>query len=131
MAAVVIDLRGLDGQMLDDNHDLGKRPRPDPGSAPRRWPGIAHATELTTVRARLSFALCDGVGGSFLGSLAAEYLGEHLCRWMWDKGTSGRSGGAENLQRDLDAFLRDLIPAARQRVAEYPLHEVLAPLLRD
>ena len=33
---------------------------------------------------RLAFAVCDGVGGSFLGHLAAQFLGEHLVAFLWD-----------------------------------------------
>ena len=31
----------------------------------------------------LSFAVCDGVGQSFMGDLAAQLLGEHLVDWLW------------------------------------------------
>src|ERR1051326_1043566 len=32
---------------------------------------------------RLAFAVCDGVGASFLGQLAAQFLAEHLVDWLW------------------------------------------------
>ena len=32
---------------------------------------------------RVTFALCDGVGQSFMGELAARFLGERLVDWLW------------------------------------------------
>lgn len=36
---------------------------------------------------RLAFALCDGVGSSFFGGLAAQILGEKIIQWLWDDET--------------------------------------------
>src|SRR5690349_24469105 len=32
----------------------------------------------------LTFAVCDGVGQSFMGDLAARLLGDALVDWLWD-----------------------------------------------
>lgn len=32
---------------------------------------------------RVTFALCDGVGQSFMGEVAAHYLGDRLVDWLW------------------------------------------------
>jgi hypothetical protein len=34
---------------------------------------------------RLVFALCDGVGESFYGDLAASFLGDRLAEWLWNE----------------------------------------------
>src|SRR5574341_234526 len=31
------------------------------------------------------FSLCDGVGLSYLGNLAAEFLGSQFLEWLWNK----------------------------------------------
>lgn len=77
---------------------------------------------------RLAFAVCDGVGGSFLGNLAAQFLGQHLTDWLW---RTAALGSAEDLKRELSRFLHDLVPPAREGIARYPLPHHLPSLVRE
>jgi hypothetical protein len=76
---------------------------------------------------RLAFAVCDGVGGSFLGHLAAQFLGDHLVAWLWD---SAAPRSDAELQDGLSRFLEGLVAEARQWIGSYPLPKTLSPLLR-
>ncbi|MFN3763249.1 MAG: protein phosphatase 2C domain-containing protein, partial [Anaerolineae bacterium] len=76
---------------------------------------------------RLAFALCDGVGQSFYGDLAARLLGDALVDYLWEL----HPADSEALREDLAAFLDRLVEAASAQVAAYPLPEGLPPMLRQ
>src|SRR6185369_15789209 len=61
---------------------------------------------------RLSFAVTDGVGSSFLGDVAAQILAAHLTDWL-----APRPRGTGRYDQDLDAFLRELSREVVDRVA--------------
>lgn len=61
------------------------------------------------------FAVCDGVGLSFHGDVAAAFLGEKLCEWL-EKQANQDGWNELELQSALSAFLSDLIPEATNEV---------------
>jgi serine/threonine protein phosphatase PrpC len=74
---------------------------------------------------RLTFAVTDGVGSSFLGDVAAQILAAHLTDWL-----------APVRHRDpfddvLEAFLRELSRDMVDRVASWPLPESVSGLVRS
>jgi Protein phosphatase 2C len=75
---------------------------------------------------RLTFAVTDGVGSSFLGDVAAQILAAHLTDWL-----APRPRGTAAFERDLDAFLRELSREVVDRVANWPLPESLSGLVRS
>jgi len=77
---------------------------------------------------RLAFAVCDGVGGSFLGNLAARFLGDHLVEWLWEHPSVAQ---AEQFQRELFRHLRELVGPASRLIENYPLPRGLQPIVRD
>jgi hypothetical protein len=77
---------------------------------------------------RLGFVICDGVGGSFLGNLAARLLGEHLVEWLWN---TDLSASDRVFEHDLSAFLKELVVPASELIARYRLGDSLSPIVRD
>lgn len=77
---------------------------------------------------RLAFAVCDGVGGSFLGNLAARFLGDQLVRWLWEYPALVKT---ERIQFDLSRLLRELIGPASHLIENYPLPKDLPPIVRE
>ncbi len=77
----------------------------------------------------LAFALCDGVGQSFFGDLAARFLGEALVNWLWSD--LPRGAQARDLRRTLDAFLYALIPEATALVGSQAIPERAPSLLKE
>jgi hypothetical protein len=73
------------------------------------------------------FAVCDGVGASFLGHLAAQFLGVQLVEWLWK--SPAFESDAE-FQYQLARFLNGLVSPARQSVERYRLSASLPPLVR-
>lgn len=60
---------------------------------------------------RLALVLCDGVGQSFFGNLAARFLGDRLIEWLWALPADATQGSdadgaklAERLFNDLHAW---------------------------
>lgn len=77
---------------------------------------------------RFSFALCDGVGQSFYGELAARILGDKLLKWAWNLNFELHDDQIqENLRRDLDALTNE----ASQMVRGYSIPEHVASMLRN
>lgn len=75
-----------------------------------------------------TFALCDGVGQSFLGDLAARYLGIQLVGWL----KMAQRGLDVNEYRSLlGAQLASLALEAKAEVQRFPLPESISPMLRD
>ena len=77
---------------------------------------------------QLVFAVCDGVGGSFLGNLAARFLGDHLIEWLSVYPSLVKT---EQLQRDLSRCLRELVGSASHLIENYPLPNDLPPIVRE
>jgi hypothetical protein len=75
---------------------------------------------------RLTFAVTDGVGSSFLGDVAAQILAAHLTDWL-----APRPRGTGRYDQELDAFLRELSREVVDRVANWPLPESVSGLVRS
>jgi hypothetical protein len=75
----------------------------------------------------ISFAVCDGVGQSFCGHLAAEFLGSELVEWLGELDPVSDEG---SLASRVTSFLNELISISQQRVLEYALPANLPPLVK-
>src|SRR5690349_14118824 len=60
---------------------------------------------------RLAFALCDGVGQSFYGDVAARHLGDALLDWLWQLPISH---DGDRIGAEMAAFLASLTPSASE-----------------
>jgi hypothetical protein len=78
--------------------------------------------------ADLAFAVCDGVGQSFMGDVAARSLGDGLIDWLWKL---KRPQSAEAFSRDTAAALTALCATSGKLVAEYKLPESLPPIVKQ
>jgi hypothetical protein len=78
--------------------------------------------------ADLVFAVCDGVGQSFMGDVAARSLGDGLIDWLW---TLQRPQSAEAFSRDTTNALNALCTTSGKLVAEYKLPESLPPIVKQ
>lgn len=75
------------------------------------------------------FALCDGVGQSFYGNLAARLLGDALVAWLWDELPAG--GDEASISEALNARLLALTAQATEIVQRHPLPADLAAIHRE
>ncbi len=91
-------------------------------------PGLAYLALRRSERT-LAFALCDGVRESFLGHLAACFLGEALVQWLWAEPPSGFH--SDGLAVALADQLRAWAGPAADLVGREPLPEGLADPERD
>jgi serine/threonine protein phosphatase PrpC len=73
---------------------------------------------------RVSFAVTDGVGSSFLGDVAAQILAIQLADWF-----AGSPGGDE-VTSTVDRYLHQLSKDVAERVANWPLAESVPALIR-
>lgn len=78
---------------------------------------------------QLAFALCDGVGQSFYGDLAARILGDALVRRLWARPADVHQG--ETFDIDLDRILEQLTTAASAAVSAQALPAAAPPMLRE
>jgi len=75
-----------------------------------------------------SFALCDGVSQSFLGDLAARFLGVNLLDWL----NTVQRGLDENAYRNqLNLHLANLALEAEAEVRNITLPDSISPMLRE
>jgi hypothetical protein len=79
--------------------------------------------------AKFVFALCDGVGQSFFGDLAARLLGDRLVEWLWDEVPTGLDEREVHL--GLSQALVQLIGIATQQVQAHRMPDNLPPLVED
>ena len=79
---------------------------------------------------RLAFVVCDGVGSSFCGNIAARVLGEGLLEWLWSAEADYLTG-PEALSEAARAFLRNLQPQAQQEVEAYQIPDHLPALVQQ
>lgn len=76
----------------------------------------------------LAFAVCDGVGQSFMGDLAARLLGDGLIDWLWSLDAQPES--AEAFAEAVTGALNALTAAgAAQAVLDFRLPGSLPPLV--
>lgn len=78
---------------------------------------------------RLAFALCDGVGQSFMGEFASRLLGDELIRWLHDQASPDTT--AEVLAAQLKQALDELTVVASRQLEQLPLRADLAPMVRE
>lgn len=74
----------------------------------------------------LTFAVCDGVGQSFMGDLAARLLGDGLNEWL---AGIDRPADAESFSEAVTKALDTLTESSAQQVADFKLPEHLPPLV--
>ena len=84
---------------------------------------------INTTETRVAFALCDGVSQSFFGDLAARILGDEIVDWLSAQG-DGLFAASASIKTDLSDFLGVLSESATRQVAEFPLLENLASMLK-
>ncbi|GAB4474549.1 MAG: hypothetical protein Kow00124_14700 [Anaerolineae bacterium] len=77
---------------------------------------------------RAVFAVCDGVGQSFMGDLAARLLGDGLIRWLW--GTR-RPADEAAFAHDVSVALNEMTGQTARAVAAYELPASLPPILKQ
>lgn len=75
----------------------------------------------------LTFAVCDGVGQSFMGDLAARILGDGLNDWLWS--LEEPPADAESFSQAVTEALNRLTEAGREAVAAFRLPDHLPPIL--
>ncbi|NDJ51635.1 MAG: protein phosphatase 2C domain-containing protein [Chloroflexi bacterium] len=76
----------------------------------------------------LSFAVCDGVGQSFMGDLAARLLGDALIDWLWEiERPESDEAFSEQVGEALDDFTKD----TAEQVAEFALPPELPPIVKQ
>jgi hypothetical protein len=76
----------------------------------------------------LVFAVCDGVGQSFIGDLAARLLGEALLDWLWDNPVPL---DADEYSDKISTALNEQTQSTAQHVAEYQLPDGLPAILKQ
>ena len=73
---------------------------------------------------RLSFAVTDGVGSSFLGDVAAQILAIQLADWF------ATGPDDDQVAKALDRYLHELSNDVAERVANWPIPESVPALIR-
>lgn len=66
----------------------------------------------------LTFAVCDGVGQSFMGDLAARLVGDHLVSWLWD---IDRPKSSKRLEEDIKKSLNHLTQTGAKETNTFQL----------
>ncbi len=79
---------------------------------------------------RLVFVVCDGVGSSFCGNLAARILGDGLLEWLWALEVA-YLGGAMALSEAASSYLNRLQKQAQHEVAAYQIPDEISGLVRQ
>lgn len=77
---------------------------------------------------KLTFAVCDGVGQSFIGDLAARLLGDYLVDWLWELARlEDEATFAAAITKTLDEYTSE----SGQEVADYQLPDSLPLILKQ
>lgn len=79
---------------------------------------------------RLAFVVCDGVGSSFCGNIAARVLGDELVEWLWGLEADNLST-ASALSETAKSYLLKLQPKAEREVSRYQIPDHLPPLVQQ
>ena len=75
------------------------------------------------------FAVCDGVGSSFMGHIAAQKVGECLCERLWGKQSEVLPG--HNLATNLAETLKQLTEKVNKEIQDFQLPDDLPSLARS
>src|SRR5574341_700284 len=79
---------------------------------------------------RLAFVVCDGVGSSFCGNLAARILGDNLLEWLWSVDVTYLES-AEAIGEAATGALNKLQKQARHEVETYEIPGQMSPLVKQ
>jgi hypothetical protein len=79
---------------------------------------------------RLVAVVCDGVGSSFCGNLAAHILGDGLLEWLWSVDITYLNGAAAVTEAAVSALNR-LQKQARHEVEDYEIPGQMSALVRQ
>lgn len=79
---------------------------------------------------RFVAVVCDGVGSSFCGNLAARILGDGLLEWLWAVDITYLSSAAALVEAATSA-LNKLQKQARHEVEDYQIPGQMSPLVRQ
>src|SRR5262245_39082836 len=79
---------------------------------------------------RLVFVVCDGVGSSFCGNLAARILGDALLEWLWALDVT-YLGGPSALNEAAVSYLNRIQKQAQLEVSEYEIPGEMSGLVRQ
>ena len=79
---------------------------------------------------RLVFVVCDGVGSSFCGNLAARILGDALLEWLWTLDVT-YLGGPSALNEAAVSYLNRIQKQAQLEVSEYEIPGEMSGLVRQ
>jgi len=77
----------------------------------------------------LAFALCDGVGESFYGDLAARFLGNKLVDWLWEE--AHLQQGRDSLRASLNQKLHEWTEPASELVQSQSIPLDIPTLQRE
>ncbi len=78
---------------------------------------------------RIVFAICDGVGQSYNGQIAAQIVCKHLVQWLWEQ-PAERVLDKRGLAYNAGNFLEDLTLDAKEIVKKYPIPSNSAPIVK-
>ncbi|MFN8419723.1 MAG: PP2C family serine/threonine-protein phosphatase [Anaerolineae bacterium] len=78
---------------------------------------------------RFAFCVCDGVSQSFYGDIAARFLGEKLCNWLYEYDPP--PSAPDVFTEALDAALTNWTDEASTLVQEKEITASLPPMVRD
>ncbi|MDQ0243745.1 serine/threonine protein phosphatase PrpC [Bacillus fengqiuensis] len=76
------------------------------------------------------FAVCDGVGLSFNGDMAAKFLGKKLCEWLESERIDAGLDQCD-LQHELTQFLNSLIPEASLMINRFEIDSQIQGFHRE
>ena len=80
---------------------------------------------------RIVFALCDGVGQSFFGGIAAQILGEVIVDWLWKVDLEDTKAMPIQLTQDLHKLLDSQRAIATKLIDEKDITSVDNEIIRD
>jgi serine/threonine protein phosphatase PrpC len=83
---------------------------------------------------RLGFAVCDGVGSSFFGGLAAQIVGESLLEWLWLPSTCtllAQENDRDLVKAELNKFLDSIVDHAKKIIDDKDISKLRNEFLRS
>ncbi len=87
---------------------------------------------------QVAFVVCDGVGQSFFGDIAARIVGENLVDWLWSawrldnaNNQLDRIEAQSHFQKEVSDFLLTLVEPAKNKIKNHPLKPGLHAITID